>query len=132
MSYSLCRFWAYDESKKIIGAGESSSRHHYVNSPPLLAIASLWCIAYFLCDDLGLTHFSRTRLTSVETRFCGMHGYDQSPFPVGRILAHVLSLFAAGGIAGIVGNPGGTLTTLAQGIGIDAFHYFYRDSYGTR
>jgi hypothetical protein len=25
MSYSLCRFWAYDESKKIIGAGKSSS-----------------------------------------------------------------------------------------------------------
>ncbi len=24
MSYSLCRFWAYDESKKIIGAGASS------------------------------------------------------------------------------------------------------------
>lgn len=23
MSYSLCRFWAYDESKKIVGAGES-------------------------------------------------------------------------------------------------------------
>ena len=22
MSYSLCRFWAYDESKKIVGAGE--------------------------------------------------------------------------------------------------------------
>ena len=21
MSYSLCRFWAYDESKKIVGAG---------------------------------------------------------------------------------------------------------------
>lgn len=23
MSYSLCRFWAYDESKKMLGAGES-------------------------------------------------------------------------------------------------------------
>jgi hypothetical protein len=23
MSYSLCRFWAYDESKKIVGAGAS-------------------------------------------------------------------------------------------------------------
>ena len=23
MSYSLCRFWAYDESKKIVGAGGS-------------------------------------------------------------------------------------------------------------
>lgn len=23
MSYSLCRFWAYDESKKLLGAGES-------------------------------------------------------------------------------------------------------------
>jgi hypothetical protein len=23
MSYSLCRFWAYDESKKILGAGAS-------------------------------------------------------------------------------------------------------------
>lgn len=22
MSYSVCRFWAYDESKKIVGAGE--------------------------------------------------------------------------------------------------------------
>ena len=25
MSYSLCRFWAYDESKKIVGAGEPLS-----------------------------------------------------------------------------------------------------------
>ena len=25
MSYSLCRFWAYDESKKILGAGASPS-----------------------------------------------------------------------------------------------------------
>ena len=24
MTYSVCRFWAYDESKKIVGAGESS------------------------------------------------------------------------------------------------------------
>jgi dicarboxylate transporter 10 len=22
MTYSVCRFWAYDESKKILGAGE--------------------------------------------------------------------------------------------------------------
>ena len=26
MSYSLCRFWAYDESKKIVGAGKSPFR----------------------------------------------------------------------------------------------------------
>jgi hypothetical protein len=25
MSYSLCRFWAYDESKKIVGAGAFSA-----------------------------------------------------------------------------------------------------------
>lgn len=25
MSYSVCRFWAYDESKKIVGAGEQLS-----------------------------------------------------------------------------------------------------------
>jgi hypothetical protein len=25
MSYSLCRFWAYDESKKMIGAGAFAS-----------------------------------------------------------------------------------------------------------
>ena len=24
MSYSLCRFWAYDESKKIVGAGKDA------------------------------------------------------------------------------------------------------------
>ena len=28
MSYSLCRFWAYDESKKIVGAGELRSSLH--------------------------------------------------------------------------------------------------------
>ena len=24
MSYSMCRFWAYDESKKILGAGKDA------------------------------------------------------------------------------------------------------------
>ena len=24
MSYSMCRFWAYDESKKLIGAGKDA------------------------------------------------------------------------------------------------------------
>ena len=27
MSYSLCRFWAYDESKKIVGAGKTKFRY---------------------------------------------------------------------------------------------------------
>jgi hypothetical protein len=40
-----------------------------------------------------------------------MHGYDQSRFhPEGPLLTLV---FVAGGIAGIIGNPGGTLTVLS-------------------
>ena len=59
-------------------------------------------------------------------------GMTKARFQPEGFLLMFLSLFAAGGIAGVVGNPGGTLTTLAQGIGIDLFLYFYRDSYGTR
>ena len=34
MTYSVCRFWAYDESKKLIGAGEWP--------PPLLSLPNVW------------------------------------------------------------------------------------------
>ena len=33
MTYSVCRFWAYDESKKLIGAGEC---------PPFLSLLNVW------------------------------------------------------------------------------------------
>lgn len=42
MSYSVCRFWAYDESKKLLGAGmchmsfiRSSSRVYWYKALPL-------------------------------------------------------------------------------------------------
>ncbi len=45
MSYSLCRFWAYDESKKIVGAGASTFLARLRDF--LLAMA-------FLCASRGL------------------------------------------------------------------------------
>ncbi|KAH9960646.1 dicarboxylic acid transporter [Russula dissimulans] len=44
MSYSLCRFWAYDESKKIIGAGP--------NSPPW-KLAAAGCMAGGIAGFIG-------------------------------------------------------------------------------
>ena len=49
MSYSLCRFWAYDESKKIVGAGASLFPwNNYVNTPPSFATASSARLTIFL------------------------------------------------------------------------------------
>ena len=40
MSYSMCRFWAYDESKKLVGAGESSLFRCFLLSLYLPPVAS--------------------------------------------------------------------------------------------
>lgn len=66
MSYSMCRFWAYDESKKFLGAGKD---------------APAWKLA-----------------------LAGSMGTCSPTFPLVHPLIHV---HAAGGIAGLVGNPGG-------------------------
>ena len=70
MSYSLCRFWAYDESKKLLGAGKD---------------APAWKLA--AAGSMGTSFIPRLFLHSLELNV-----------PVG---------FVAGGIAGLVGNPGG-------------------------
>jgi hypothetical protein len=41
MSYSLCRFWAYDESKKIVGAGASRFSGCYVTTFLAMALGDL-------------------------------------------------------------------------------------------
>lgn len=128
MSYSLCRFWAYDESKRIIGAGESSPlviffsifQVHYVIHFANLAMASSAprAVYYFPClttrlETVGFTYLSRrTRCTPVETCDGRMHGYDSTPSRVEGNSLNNVPLSAAGGIAGIVGNPGGTHTAL--------------------
>ena len=68
MSYSMCRFWAYDESKKILGAGK--------DAPP-------WKLA--AAGSMGAC------------------------FPVLLFLSiPLIWMYIAGGIAGFVGNPGGS------------------------
>ncbi|THH05419.1 hypothetical protein EW146_g9907 [Bondarzewia mesenterica] len=68
MSYSLCRFWAYDESKKLIGAGPN---------------APAWKLA--AAGSMGAS--------------------PPLPSPSVRHQTH-RPISAAGGIAGLVGNPG--------------------------
>ena len=68
MSYSICRFWAYDESKKLLGAGKD---------------APAWKLA--AAGSMG-TSFIRRLF------FFPLFGTEH---------------FVAGGIAGLVGNPGG-------------------------
>ena len=73
MSYSLCRFWAYDESKKLIGAGPG---------------APAWKLS-----------------------LAGSMGKSPSELTIRRIGAeHRL----AGGLAGLVGNPGGKVLSKAH------------------
>ena len=66
MTYSLCRFWAYDESKKLIGAGPG---------------APAWKLS-----------------------LAGSMGKRPSELTIRRIGAECR---LAGGLAGLVGNPGG-------------------------
>ena len=65
MSYSMCRFWAYDESKKILGAGKD---------------APAWKLA--AAGGMGASFL--------------VFFYIRNLIPC-----------TAGGIAGLVGNPGG-------------------------
>lgn len=69
MSYSMCRFWAYDESKKMLGAGKDA---------PAWKLAAAGSMG--MCFLVFLFFF----LISFPVLMC-----------------------AAGGIAGLVGNPGG-------------------------
>ncbi len=64
MSYSVCRFWAYDEAKKFLNAGPQSPA---------------WKLA--LAGSMG-------KASQTYSRF-------------------VLIQHTAGGIAGVIGNPGG-------------------------
>ena len=47
MSYSVCRFWAYDESKKIVGAGPNAPAWKLAlagsmgTSPPLVSLCAV-------------------------------------------------------------------------------------------
>jgi len=75
MSYSMCRFWAYDESKKFLGATGKDS--------PAWKLAVAGSMGQLLIDR-----------SSQKT--------------------NISFFFAAGGIAGLVGNPGGTPLNLYQ------------------
>jgi solute carrier family 25 (mitochondrial dicarboxylate transporter), member 10 len=66
MSYSMCRFWAYDESKKVLGAGKDAPAWK-------LAAAGSMGTCFLVFFFFFLSHY----------------------------------MCAAGGIAGLVGNPGG-------------------------
>jgi len=76
MSYSMCRFWAYDESKKILGAGKD---------------APAWKLA--AAGSMGVYLY-------LERLYTGVLIYRP----------------LAGGIAGLVGNPGGRSMSAFQEI----------------
>ena len=80
MSYSMCRFWAYDESKNFLGAGKD---------------APAWKL--------------------VTAGSMGSYFFISFSFSVLKII------YAAGGIAGLVGNPGGVFVTLIARVIVSNF-----------
>lgn len=54
LTYSICRFWAYDESKKLIGA-------------------STWCVRLSAVQQ-SAKRDCRREVARVATRACGKHG----------------------------------------------------------
>ena len=91
MSYSICRFWAYDESKKLLGAGKD---------------APAWKLA--AAGSMG-TSFIRRLF------FFPLFGTEH---------------FVAGGIAGLVGNPGGRQNLIIYDeLGL-IMHAFCRNRHG--
>ena len=61
MSYSLCRFWAYDESKKIVGAGKRART----------AVQELDPVSNSVAD----VRECRSERSCVEARVGGKYGY---------------------------------------------------------
>ena len=61
MSYSVCRFWAYDESKKLIGASEYRAR-------------GCVCTCVRVCAVLTIGWTDRREVAGVAAGACGMHG----------------------------------------------------------
>ena len=46
MSYSVCRFWAYDESKKIVGAGACRSFFGFPRRSGVVYLLICFCFHY--------------------------------------------------------------------------------------
>lgn len=89
MSYSLCRFWAYDESKKIVGASKFPSFHHSKYPFDI-------CLGQMPNRPHGNWHWREAWVSSLRCH---------------RVRS-ILRNDVAGGIAGLVGNPGGKLFNL--------------------
>lgn len=53
MSYSLCRFWAYDESKKLLGAGASSMRLSVRACEDVSLTIASWVFVFWVMGDLS-------------------------------------------------------------------------------
>lgn len=108
MSYSVCRFWAYDESKKIVGA-TGTSTISCLDRPSFLCNITRpgYCNILLLLTPrpyVNLTLLRRSQCPRVETRSGRKHGHVPNLFPP---KVTPLILLSAGGIAGFVGNPGG-------------------------
>lgn len=63
MSYSLCRFWAYDESKKIVGAGKDAPawKLALAGSMGEFTFRGDATSAYSVCTDQSISHSGRYR-----------------------------------------------------------------------
>jgi hypothetical protein len=54
MSYSMCRFWAYDESKKLLGAGKDAPAWKLAAAGSMGASLSSSPVSLFDADSWGL------------------------------------------------------------------------------
>ena len=66
MSYSVCRFWAYDESKKFLGVGTSDGKGGKRNEAWRLALAGSMAggIAGFVGNPAGECAFIGSKAVS--------------------------------------------------------------------
>ena len=78
MSYSMCRFWAYDESKKLLGAGKDAPAWK------LAAAGSMGASFSKLCQCVGSALMADCPGPSMRSwRYCGTSGTPE----VSRLLS---------------------------------------------
>jgi hypothetical protein len=91
LSYSMCRFWAYDESKKLIGAGTSCllsvlmvpvpSFSLHSSRPCLPAPSFVYPCSLPPKTNATFLPHSRPELANVEIGLSRKHGYVASSHP---------------------------------------------------
>lgn len=111
MSYSVCRFWAYDESKKLLGAG---LRY-------LISVACFACSSTLSVQAVPLPHGSWLWLVVWVCIITATVDFFED-------LTFVCS--SAGGISGFIGNPGGLCLIVCNVVDKPTDAFICRDYHG--